>query len=381
MTRKLLPLLLLALSAPAWGAYLDYVPITIAANMVTATATNKTVFLHFSGNQFKAGAGYIQHTCTFNGQTVPADFVVSPNNAGTSPYSFEEAYWNQSTGDLYVYTLIPSITTAGMTVYGVLNNSAITTYQGGAVGAAWASYHAAVFHGYNGSLLDSTSNANNGGTNYGATADFSGPTGGGWAFNAGSSQYVSIPNSASLNRYGSMPVLVEVLYYASSMPTGGSTIAGLVAKEAIGGAATGYGLAWDAAVDYGVRVGMNGGSNGPVIGSTQNAWIVAVGQWDGGGYWNGWTDGVHDGYSTGTPASNTGPLIIGSDQAFGGYWNGKIAEIRVFNAIPDYLPDTPTTQPDDYNNIVLYSTYLSQGTFVGGTGGGAATLTLTPIIM
>ena len=380
MKRLILFLSLLAVCIPALAAYSGYTPVPIASNLVPSTLTNKTIFVHLSGNQFKAATGHIVHNVIFNGQTVPADFVFSASSTGASPYKFELAYWDQTGGNLYCYVKIPSIGTAAMTIYAVYGDAAVTTYQGGAVGDAWDSSYVAVWHLYNGSLVDSTANGNSGGTNHGTVPDVTSATGGGASFTAASGQYISIPSSTSLDINGAGIAVITVVYYATSMPTSLDNTYGLVSKT-YDGASSGFGLEWRSVNNQGVTNYRNGGT-GLTSSNTQNSWQFLQsginGTFD--HFTVAWLNGAWVSYSGPVViASNANPLMIGSDQATTNFWNGKIAEVRIQNAYPAGCSwGNPCTV--DYNNIMLYGTYVSQGSEVW-SGASASTVTITPIIL
>lgn len=71
-------------------------------------------------------------------QTVPADLILSTDAAGASLMTWGIDYWDQVTGIIWMWVLIPSWT-AGFTIYVSVGNPAITAFQGGSVGSEFNS--------------------------------------------------------------------------------------------------------------------------------------------------------------------------------------------------------------------------------------------------
>lgn len=129
--------------------------------------------------------GNIQNTVTFNGQTVPADLIFTSDAAGTVILPYEVAQWTNTSGQIEVWIQIATLShTVDTVIYMFAGNAAISTYQGGAVGAAWDSTFLQVHHLPNGSSLtlkDSTANGLNG-TNNGSVAAATGQIDGAASF-------------------------------------------------------------------------------------------------------------------------------------------------------------------------------------------------------
>lgn len=114
-----------------------------------------------------ANAGNIQNTTTVTlgarTITVPADLVFAQLSSGASLLTWEFEYYDQTTGVFIAWVLVPNVShTADTVIYAVYGNAAITTYQGGGRGAAWAATDEAIYHTPDGSTLyieDSTANA------------------------------------------------------------------------------------------------------------------------------------------------------------------------------------------------------------------------------
>jgi len=202
MTRKLLPLLLLALSAPAWGAYAYKATITVPHTQVSGSSNlpSFTVCGKLSDTSFKpsGGGGQIQHSVTVNGQVVPADLIFATDTSGAVSMNWEIISWDQSGGNVYYCSLVSSLSyTSDNLFYVFYGNSATTTFQGGSVGSAWDSNTVFVAHLANISALVDSSVSGNVLTNYSATQITTAPYGNGIGLN-GSSQYVSVADSVSL---------------------------------------------------------------------------------------------------------------------------------------------------------------------------------------
>lgn len=144
--------------------------------------------------------GFIQNTATFNGQTVPTDLIFTSDSGCTTTLNWEVASYTGGTGAIEVWILLPSLSGSSNTsIYMCYGNSGTTTYQGGAVGAAWDANYKLVAHYPNGtslSALDSTSHGNNGTNGGGANAATAtaGKIGGGAAFSG--TAYIDHPQSA-----------------------------------------------------------------------------------------------------------------------------------------------------------------------------------------
>lgn len=157
---------LLLLCVPGWG-YLYKGTVAFPAASGSGTNTNITLAFTASHASLKtvANSGAIQNTVSRNGVTVPADFVLASDAACTSLYSWEIEVYSATGGTLTGWVLIPSLGTgAGVTVYACWGSVAVSTWQGGAIGAAFDSNTKAVYHMGNGTTLnqnDFSSNANN----------------------------------------------------------------------------------------------------------------------------------------------------------------------------------------------------------------------------
>jgi len=125
------------------------------------------------------------------------DIVFYSDVTLTTKLKFERVNWDATTGTVEFWVKVPTLTSASaLVIYLAYGNPNISTDQQDAVNT-WNSNYAAVWHVKDGttlSLLDSTTNANNG-TNNGLTAT-TGKIDGGVADNA--SSYADINGSASV---------------------------------------------------------------------------------------------------------------------------------------------------------------------------------------
>ena len=178
MTRKLLPLLLLALSAPAWGAYAYRATITVPYKCVgggnctstsgTEAESNFTVPVSGSDTSLKlhSGGGQIYNTTTEYGEIVPVDLIFTTDAtcasvAGVNGWAFK--YYSGTSGLFYAYVGVGTLSyTANTVLYACYGQSSANTWLGGSAGAAFNSA-AAYFPLGNGTTLndsDFSANAN-----------------------------------------------------------------------------------------------------------------------------------------------------------------------------------------------------------------------------
>ena len=372
MTRKLLPLLLLALSAPAFGSYAYKATVTVPYAQVSGSANlpNFTVCGYITDTSLKpvGSGGQIQHSITRNGAVVPTDFIFTTDTSGLVLDSWEVYGWDQSAGTVWYCALVTSLSyTAPNPLYVFYGNAAISTWKGGTQGSAWDANTAYVFHLYNGSLYDYGPNANNGGTAYNSPTTVAGPLGGGLTFN-GATQYVSIPTSASINITGNLTVS------ALTWLTGVDYYGGIVSNNA---ASAGYALGhWSAVAQTFCTM------NSTYVQSSttsQSIWLYASFT-----YASSLISCYINGASPTTTAasastSNSNPLILGLNGT--SYLYGNIAEVRGVstNRSAGWL----ATEANDVTAPATFAVVSALGTCSGTCGGGSApaTVTMTPIIM
>ncbi len=169
--------------------------ITIDHTKVSATLTNFPTLVSISNdNDLK------NHVTSPNGYD-----LVFKDGSGTQ-LNHELEKWDGSTGTLVAWVRIPTLSsTTDTVIYMWYGDSGVTTSQENKTGV-WDSNFKGVWHLPNGTTLnvnDSTSNGNNG-TNNGATAT-TGKIDGGASFN-GTNNYISVPNSSSLQPSGDFTI-------------------------------------------------------------------------------------------------------------------------------------------------------------------------------
>ena len=108
-------------------------------------------------------------TATHGGHVANAngyDIMFFSDSGETTLLNWEVEFYDGTTGTLIAWVLIPTVSHTTDTVfYMQYGDSSITTFQGGAVGAAWNSDYVCVYHFANGTALsavDATGNAHNG---------------------------------------------------------------------------------------------------------------------------------------------------------------------------------------------------------------------------
>lgn len=132
-----------------------------SAQVGGSTLTNFTVLVSGTYN-YLAGTSNGGKVTNANGY----DIIFTSDAAGQNLLSWEIETYNTTTGAINFWVLIPSVSGSANTVfYMFYGNSAISSFQGGATGAAWDANYLQVWHLPNGSSLsanDSTTNGNNG---------------------------------------------------------------------------------------------------------------------------------------------------------------------------------------------------------------------------
>jgi len=111
--------------------------LTLSTSAGTQTGVNYCGTPNFAD---LAHGGYVNHTVTRNGLTVPTDLVFSSDSAAASPYTWDIEYWDNTTGSIVAFILIPTLSnTVNETFYVSVGNSSVSTWQGGTQGSAYDS--------------------------------------------------------------------------------------------------------------------------------------------------------------------------------------------------------------------------------------------------
>ena len=133
-------------------AYSYYSSIDAQNAAIGANETDFPVALVITDSRFAtvANGGHVQNTDANGGAsgnlTVPADFVVSPNSDGSSPYDFEIVDYDGATGYIELWVKIPSLSSSSdTTIYLVYGDAAVTTTQENVTGT-WSDDFHAVYH-------------------------------------------------------------------------------------------------------------------------------------------------------------------------------------------------------------------------------------------
>jgi hypothetical protein len=222
-------LLFLVSALPALAGYGHQGVITLGnSSQIPASQSNFTVLVCANmtlGNGNACASVPSLKTTGSGGYVTSAsgyDIVFSSTTCSSpTPMSYEMPTYAGSTGQMEAWVLVPSLTASG-SFYLCVGNSAITSFQGGAKGAAWDSNYVSIWHLPNGSTLslsDSTSNANTG-TAGGTVTAAGGQIDGGATLTAGTGTVIMGANTVNTS-----PATVSLWMYVPSLP-GTATIAG-----------------------------------------------------------------------------------------------------------------------------------------------------------
>lgn len=300
-----------------------------------SNSTNFPVMVSISDSTFKttSNGGHVTNSSGY-------DVMFYSDSGYTTLLNWEIDSYDPVNGILVAWIKIGTASHTVDTVFYVrYGNSAITTFQGGAVGSVWSSDYKSVYHFGNGttlSLADSTANANTL-TNNGATAQtglFSGAV-----YTDGSTTYLTSSDSGFPTGTSDK----TVSFWAQSPVSFANATASVMSygvyttNELVTVAVYVAGNYWYIS-QYGASV------NGPAT-VTTNTWYYVVVIITGSTY----TVYVNNVANSGTMGTNTtlnGLLYIGRD-SFSSLdaWNGLIDEMRISNVAKS--ADWLTTE---YNN-------------------------------
>lgn len=391
MIRRILILVLLSLPCWAQGAGYTYArSITISGSLASGTQTNFVVlvcenFTLGNGNSCQSDSwpktvgngGRLQNASGF-------DRVYFANSNCTSQLAFETdaGTYSASAGSFMDYVQIPgAVALASHVFYVCYGNASISTFQGGATGAAWDGTFAAVYHWpvLSGNCLasnipDSTANANN--LSIPSLGTLTCPLGQlyGSAMNTGTSTgaYFNTPDAASLDITSkiTMSSWVNVISYPSS--TWGIVIA---KNDSVGSFFYDY--------NFGINgPGLGTGTTGQVYVITgapftiyHGTALVPTGAWHfltvtidetlGSNKLKIFIDGALDStpsYSS-TMATDTDPLGLMSDGTVGSTkgLTGSVDESRIEN-----VARPASWISSEYNNESTPATFYTFGSEMGG---------------
>lgn len=184
----------------AWSYHRD---ITINYTLCgSANSTNFPVLISLSHTSMKtiANGGHVANS---NGY----DIMFYADSGYTTLLNWEIEYYNNSTGALSFWVLLPTISGTTNTIFYMrYGNPTITTFQGGTTGSVWNSNYQAVYHMAQGTGInqnDSTANGNTGIQNGSPTA-ITGQIDGALSFVTANSQYLNTGPGTYLNGLGQM---------------------------------------------------------------------------------------------------------------------------------------------------------------------------------
>ena len=191
MPVKRLALALLALCGSLNAAYTSSTTFTFNVH----PASSLTAFPNLISGTYAifadvAHGGYVQHTVTLNGQTVPADLIFTSDSGGNTLLSWEVESWDNTNGKIVVWVKSDRSSSADTPIYAWVGNASVTTYQCTA-SATWDTNYKGVWHLPNGTGLtayDSTSSGNNGTPSGNAPIAGAGKVDGGAFFDAPSNE-------------------------------------------------------------------------------------------------------------------------------------------------------------------------------------------------
>jgi hypothetical protein len=113
-----------------------------------------------------ANGGMVQNTS--GSPVVPDDLIFTSDAAGSNLLSWEVVSYTATTGAVVIWVKIPNLDSSAdssnTVIYLWYGNAAVTTFQGGATGAAWDTYYSGVWH-LNLTPNDSSSHGINGAWN------------------------------------------------------------------------------------------------------------------------------------------------------------------------------------------------------------------------
>ncbi len=336
-------------------AYKGTFTVTSSSGLLPSSQSNFPLLVSVTNACLKTvgNGGQVQHTVTFNGQTVPADVVFKlASDLTGAAMSYDVAFYDPAAGTLIAWVL-KSTLALGDLFYAGIGDASISTYQGGSVGAAWNSNLKGGWHGGDGTTLNlKDSTGVNDGTNHSATADPSGAIDGAIAL-SGSSQWVDVGNNASLQITGAITISAWVKptdranYYMVLCKTSGGLPApyeyflnitdgvpwffegnGVIYSLVVAGAAPATGQWHLIAVTWDGVVGVNAGDVEHYLDGAGNTGSTAV--------------------TTVACADGGNNALIGSRDDFFSYFKGSIGEVRIWNAVltPDWIKAEYNNQSD-----------------------------------
>ena len=380
MKRLIVILALLCACLPAFGGYAYSAKITLPPASGSADLTNYTAAVALSDATFKTTGGQIKNTVAVNGKTVPADLVFTTDaTCATVTQNWEIESYDASTPLVVSWVLFSTYShTTGPVIYACYGNAAVTTFQGGAVGAAWAAGYQGVYHmanGTNGVLNDSTSHGRNcslpgGSANPTATTAL---IGGGISLVAGNSQKLICLSASTYGFTTGTTNKYMIEGWANAQATKDVLIPLAGSNYDIPAV---YAFAANSYFNF-VSIGEPHPSSSGLLNYADNTWYHIAGVTDATSS-NLIVNGTNK-YTLGSAMwmDSTRIFWIGGAAISPGYGSGLVDEVRIWN-------DGSTVPPDGYfateyanlSNVAGFSVVSNIGPLSG-----ASTVTITPIIL
>jgi hypothetical protein len=357
---------LLLFAAPVYAAYNGYRLFSLDHTRVgTADSTNFPVLLSGTFAEFAttANGGKVQNTltCGVNSITCPADLIFASDAFCQTPLAgWEFEQYMATSGQLLVWVIVPTLShTVNTSIYACAGNFSVTTFQGGALGAAFDSYTKCVYH------LHAQADSSSGGHNltpFNSPAQTTGQIDGAAIFN-GVNQ---MAEASAFSWTGTSPVTVSFWnYVASAKVSWAFDVGNTAATDAHRFAAS---VPWSDSILY-WDYGNNTSGTGRVstsYASYLGAWtyVTLVSTGSGGTFQAIYLNGsLAQSAATSASSTVTGDLYIAAypNATFYGvpYENGYIDEFRISNVVR-----SASWILAEYNNQLSPSTFATAGAFV-----------------
>lgn len=356
-------------------AYQYYMAIDAQSAAIGSDETNFPCALVLTSANLKTvgNGGHIQNTDASGGAsgslTVPADFVVSPNADGSSPYDFEIVDYDSTTGYIELWVEITSLSSSvDNTIYLCYGDNGVTTSQEDVAGT-WGNNFVLVMHlgEAAGTFYDSTTYGNDSTAEDITTYGDTGQIGDAPEFESDSTDGITVGDADSLSFTDAL-FTIQLWFKAETLP---DTPAGydIVFINKAGAVST---------REYQLTHNDGGANLGFIIGDNTGDWQFAkkytvtgglnTGQW----YFSVWiSDGsdpeiILNDTSLGTNALGTAVTVnAGSDLEIGEIGGGKN-----FDGLIDEIQISTTNRDSDW----LLTSYKNQddptpsSTFWGALG-------------
>jgi hypothetical protein len=166
LSRFVAAAVLVCCCSPAYAGYNGYRLFSLDHTKVgTADSTNFTVLLSGTFAEFAttANGGKVHNTvtCGIYSITCPADLIFTSDAFCKTPLAgWEFEQYTATSGQMLVWVIVPTLShTVNTSIYACAGNSAVTTFQGGSLGAAFDTNTKCVYHLF--AQDDSSSGGNN----------------------------------------------------------------------------------------------------------------------------------------------------------------------------------------------------------------------------